>query len=63
MKTHTTYTEIRHIMRLHSDGVSIDDISKQIFVAPDEVKRVITAKFPKKRTRKPATKIPEAETT
>jgi len=63
MKTHTTYTEIRHIMRLHSDGSSIEDISKSVFIAPDEVKRVIAAKFPKKRTRKPAAEKPTEETT
>ncbi len=52
MRTHTTHTDIRRIMKLHIDGLTPEQISQDVFVDKGEVARVIAAKFPKKRAAK-----------
>ena len=54
MKTHTTFTEIRRIMRLHVDGYSTEEIMNEVFIDPEEIKRIIAVKFPKKKSKKAA---------
>jgi len=44
MRTHTTFTDIRRIMKLHTDGVSPEQISEQIYIDVGEIKRVIDVK-------------------
>lgn len=52
MRTHTTYTDIRRIMKLYVDGLTSEQISQDVFINKDEVARIIAAKFPKKKTKK-----------
>lgn len=55
MKSFTTLTDIRRIMKMHSEGLSPEDISNKVFVDIDQVKHVIDVKSPKKKTRKKET--------
>lgn len=57
MRTHTTYTDLRRIMKLHEDGLNPDEISERIFVDVSAVKQCIDARTVKKIKRsKPALK-------
>ena len=49
MRTHTTYTDLRRIMKLHSEGLTNKDISKEVFIDQDEIERVINARSLKKK--------------
>ncbi len=62
MRTHTTYTDLRRIMKLHTDGLSTDEISKYVCIDPLTVQSVIdtrTKKKPKKVKPKAVEKEPE----
>ncbi len=59
MKSTTTNTEIRRIMKMHTDGLSTEEISARVFITPDVIERVVSVRFPKK-TRKPKSAIVEA---
>ncbi len=50
MRTHTTFTDIRRIMKLHNDGFTPEQISDEVFIAVSEVKFVIDRRT--KKTRK-----------
>ncbi len=55
MRKSTTNTEIRRIMKMHSNGLNAAEISQLIFVDKDAVQNVITvrtASAPKKETKK-----------
>ncbi len=52
MRTHTTLTDVRRIMHLHTVGLSTEEISQDVFINPLEVARIIAIKFPKKRAKK-----------
>ncbi len=54
MRTSTTYTQIRRIMKLHGDGKSAEDISQTLFIALDSVKHVIDVRFSDKKKPKEA---------
>ncbi len=59
MRSNTTNTEIRRIMKLHTQDLTVPEISKQTFITEASVQRVIDVRFGKK-TRKSRT--PAVET-
>lgn len=61
MRTHTTYTDIRRIMKLHTDGFTPEQISQDIFVSPAQISKVIAVKFPKKRVHRKKTETETSE--
>ena len=56
MRTHTTLTDTRRIVKLANEGVSVDDICKITDIVPDIVKHIISVKCPKKAPAKKAAK-------
>ncbi len=52
MRTHTTYTDIRRIMRLSDQGLDAAEISEQLFVDEATVADVIKVKCKKKSASK-----------
>ena len=51
MKKHTTYTDVRRIMRLHSAGMNAEEISAEVYIDTGAVQHVIDVKFPKKKAK------------
>lgn len=49
MRTHTTYTDLRRIMKLHCEGLTYKEISKEVFIDQNEIERVINIRLPKKK--------------
>jgi len=49
MRTHTTYTDLRRIMRLHGEGMVPKDISQEVFIDQSEIEHVISVRLPKKK--------------
>lgn len=41
MRTHTTFTDLRRIMKLHGDGLSADEISAETFIDSRHIQTVI----------------------
>ena len=48
MRTHTTYTDCRRIMKLHNDGLNAEEITQQVFIDVAAVENVIKARTAKK---------------
>ncbi len=55
MKTNTTYTDIRRIIKLHSDGLTASKIAERVFIDEDKVQHVIDVKCPKATGKKKET--------
>ncbi len=55
MRTHTTCTDLRRIMKLHADGLNAADISQDVFIHTDEIKRVIAARTKRAKKTKETT--------
>jgi len=58
MRTHTTYTDIRRIIRLNDQGFDAAEISEQIFVDAATVAGVIKVKCKKRSASKKAADKP-----
>ncbi len=52
MRSNTTYTDIRGIMRRHEEGLSAQEISKAMFIAETSVQQVIDVRYPKAKVSK-----------
>jgi len=46
MRTHTTLTDIKRVMKAHEEGYSAEEISNIVFVHQDAVQHIIDVKFP-----------------
>ncbi len=52
MRTHTTYTDLRRIMRLHNDGCTPEQIAEHVPVDISEIEKCIAVRTKKTRSRK-----------
>jgi len=59
MKSTTTNTEIRRIMKFHKDGLNVTEISALVYITEPAVQHVIDVRFPKKRKRTPTKTLPD----
>ncbi len=62
MKSYTTLTDLRTIMKMHADGADATAISKKLDVFPEEIQRIIDIKSNTKKTKKKSEPAPEAVT-
>jgi len=46
MRTHTTYTDLKRICKLHGDGNSVEEIMKIVHIHPNTISEIIAVKFP-----------------
>jgi len=49
MRTHTTFTDLRRIMKLHSQEMGVEDIAREVSVAVSEVEHCIAVRTKSKR--------------
>jgi len=49
MRSTTSYTEIRGIMKRHEQGMSAKEISAEMFIVEKSVAHVISVRFPTKK--------------